>query len=104
MDFLVLPAVLLVLFLLSAFFSGSETVLFSLTSAQRNRIRERDPEAAARIGRCLEDSALLLSTLLVGNTIVNFLIATLGYRMFETYFPRLGGFVAVPVMTVALPR
>lgn len=102
MDFLVLPAVLLVLFLLSAFFSGSETVLFSLTSAQRNRIRERDPEAAARIGRCLEDSALLLSTLLVGNTIVNFLIATLGYRMFETYFPRLGGFVAVPVMTVAL--
>lgn len=102
MDGFVLPAVLLVLFLLSAFFSGSETVLFSLTSAQSGRIRERDPEAAARIGRCLEDSALLLSTLLVGNTIVNFLIATLGYRMFETYFPGKGGLIAVPAMTVAL--
>ena len=94
--------VLVILFLLSAFFSGSETVLFSLTSAQHNRIRERDPKAAKRIGSCLEDSALLLSTLLVGNTLVNFAIATLGYRLFEDCFPGRGAVFAIPVMTVAL--
>ncbi|MBR2981818.1 MAG: HlyC/CorC family transporter [Kiritimatiellae bacterium] len=102
MSEIVMLSVLGALFLLSAFFSGSETVLFSLTSAQRSRIRERDGEADARISRCLEDSALLLSTLLVGNTIVNFLIATIGYRIFESCFPGRGGFFAIPVMTVAL--
>jgi putative hemolysin len=93
---------LLALLVLSAFFSGSETVLFSLTAAQRSRIRERDKEAAERINRCLEDSALLLSTLLVGNTIVNFVIATIGYRLLEMLCPGKGGFLAVPVMTIVL--
>jgi len=93
---------LLALFALSAFFSGSETVVFSVTPAQRQRIRSRDRRADERIGRCLADSALLLSTLLVGNTFVNFAIASVGYRLFAASLPTGGGFVAVPVMTVLL--
>ena len=93
---------MLVLFALSAFFSGSETILFSITPAQRQRIRERDAAADTRIGRCLSDSARLLSTLLVGNTLVNFAIAALGYRLFVRMMPGVGGLLAVPVMTVAL--
>lgn len=95
-------AVLAVLFCLSAFFSGSETILFSLTGAQRSRIRLRDPAADRAIGRCVEDSAMLLSTLLVGNTFVNFAIATVGYGLFSSAFPAWGGVAAVPVMTVLL--
>ena len=95
-------ALLALLFALSAFFSGSETILFSLTPSQRCRIRERDPEADARIGRCLEDSALLLSTILVGNTFVNFAVATVGFRMLSALWPGVGGFVAVPAMTALL--
>ena len=97
-----LLAVLAVLVVLSAFFSGSETILFSLTSVQRSRIRARDARADARIARCVDDSALLLATLLVGNTIVNFAIATIGYKLFSGAFPVWGGFVAVPAMTVLL--
>ena len=93
--------ILVALFALSFFFSGSETILFSLTTAQRQRIAERDARAGARVAECLRDSALLLSTLLVGNTLVNFAIAALGYRLFVRSFPG-GGFLAVPVMTVAL--
>ena len=89
------------LFLLSAFFSGSETVLFSLTGAQRARIRSRSEKADAVISRCLSDQAVLFSTLLVGNTLVNFLISTIGYRLFAGAFDA-GGWLAVPVMTVAL--
>lgn len=89
------------LFALSFFFSGSETILFSLTSVQRRRIASRSPAAGASIAECLGDSALLLSTLLVGNTLVNFAIATLGYRLFAARLPG-GGLVAVPVMTAAL--
>ena len=95
-------ALLVVLFCLSAFFSGSETILFSLTGAQRQRIRAADPEADRRISACVADSAMLLSTLLVGNTLVNFAIATVGYGLFSDLLPGWGGFVAVPAMTVFL--
>jgi CBS domain containing-hemolysin-like protein len=94
--------VLALLLALSAFFSSSETILFSLTPASRMRIRERDAAADRFIGKCLDDSAALLSTLLVGNTLVNFAVATLGYRIFAGMFPTVGPVVAVPVMTVVL--
>ena len=95
-------AILVALFLLSSFFSGSETILFSLTEAQRMRIRRRNPAADRRIAACVGDSAMLLSTLLVGNTLVNFAIATIGYGLFASAFPTWGGFAAVPAMTVFL--
>ena len=94
-------AALAVLIALSFFFSGSETIVFSLTPLQRQRIRERDPRADRRIGECLQDSAMLLSTLLVGNTLVNFAIASIGYALFSSRLAG-GGFIAVPAMTVAL--
>ena len=90
------------LFLLSAFFSGSETVLFSLTGSQRARIRERSRKADARISRCLSDKAVLFSTLLVGNTFVNFIISTVGYCLFDNLGFDGSGLLALPVMTLLL--
>ena len=89
------------LFILSAFFSSAETVLFSLTGAQRARIKSRNPDADVRIGRCLADKAALFSTLLVGNTFVNFAISTLGYYLISDWLPSCG-WLAIPVMTVLL--
>ena len=96
-----LIAALVVLFLLSAFFSSAETVLFSLTGAQRARIKSRNPAADAVIGRCLSDKAVLFSTLLVGNTFVNFAVSTLGYYIIATNWPS-RSYLAIPVMTVML--
>ena len=93
---------LAVLFALSAFFSASETILFSLTPTQRHEIRRRDAKADEAVGRCLDDSAVLLSTILVGNTLVNFAVATIGYRLMVALLGFSGGWLAVPVMTVAL--
>ena len=89
------------LFALSAFFSSAETVLFSLNGSQRARIKSRNPEADVRIGKCLDDQAALFSTLLVGNTFVNFAISTLGYYLLSSLIPS-GGWLAIPVMTVLL--
>jgi len=94
-------AALIVLVLLSAFFSSAETVLFSLTGAQRARIKAKSPRSDRHIARCLSDKAVLFSTLLVGNTFVNFAIATIGYWLFSRLRPG-GGWMAVPVMTVVL--
>ena len=93
--------VLALLFLLSAFFSSAETVLLSLTGAQRARLKTRNAADDRRIANCLSDKALLFSTLLVGNTFVNFAIAALGYRIMSEHLPS-GGWLAVPVMTVLL--
>lgn len=92
---------IIVLFLLSAFFSSAETVLFSLTGAERARIKAANPRADRAIARCLADKAVLFSTLLVGNTFVNFALATLGYRLFAAAIPT-SPWLAVPVMTILL--
>ena len=93
--------ILAVLIVLSAFFSSAETVLFSLTGAQRARIRARNPRADAQIARCLADKAVLFSTLLVGNTFVNFAIASIGYRLFARWMPGYE-WLTVPVVTAVL--
>ena len=94
-------AVLVVLIALSAFFSSAETVLFSLTGAQRARIKARNPHADVMIAKCLADKAILFSTLLVGNTFVNFAIASVGYRLFLRWIPELA-WLTVPVVTAIL--
>ena len=93
--------ILVVLFVLSAFFSSAETVLFSLTGSQREKIRGRSATADARIGKCLSDKPVLFSTLLVGNTFVNFAISSIGYWLIDRLLPG-RGWLAVPVMTVLL--
>ena len=93
--------ILVVLLALSAFFSSAETVLFSLTGAQRARIKAKSPRADRLISGALEDKAILFSTHLVGNTFVNFAIATIGYHLFAKWIPA-APWLAVPVMTVLL--
>lgn len=98
---MILTAAVLALILLSAFFSSAETVFFSLTGAQRMSIRKRNPRSDAMISRCLDDKAILFSTLLVGNTFVNFAIASIGYRIFLRWMPSLS-WLSVPAVTLLL--
>jgi CBS domain containing-hemolysin-like protein len=55
----------------SAFFSGSETALFSLTPGKREELKNSRPDAARRIDALLSDPGRLLGTLLLGNLIAN---------------------------------
>jgi putative hemolysin len=65
------------LLMMSAFFSASETALFSLTRSNIEELSQRRSEPAARrLVRLLEDPRELLIVLLSGNTIVNILAAT----------------------------
>ena len=64
-------AAIVVLLIFSAFFSGSEAALFSLTPGQREELRTSHPGASRRIERLLASPGRLLGTLLLGNLIVN---------------------------------
>lgn len=64
---------------LSAFFSGSETALLSLSPAQVQRIREQRSALGEQLSRLLAEPEVLLSTILIGNTFVNAALASVGY-------------------------
>jgi gliding motility-associated protein GldE len=63
--------ILFVLFLLSAFFSGSEVALFSLDRKKVKRELESNPLIGRYLLSLLEYPRRLLVTILLGNTIVN---------------------------------
>ena len=95
-------AALAVLLGLSAFFSSAETALFSLSPMQTHRIRRNHPKLAKRIEALLAAPTDLLSSILIGNTIVNIAAAELGYLIANAFMPTHAEIVAIPVMTVAL--
>ncbi|MBQ7187873.1 MAG: HlyC/CorC family transporter [Kiritimatiellae bacterium] len=94
--------VLLTLFVLSACFSGSETVLFSLSAMQVQRIKTRNPVAGERLEGLLKRPSTVLSTLLVGNSFVNFAIASIGYLTLDKLTPDYAEIICVPLLTLLL--
>lgn len=60
-----------VLLAFSAFFSGSEAALFSLTPGKRDELRTARPRASRRVEYLLNDPASTLATLLLANLVVN---------------------------------
>ncbi len=72
------PLFIIVLFLLSAFFSGSETALFSLSRIQLKKLENADNPSAKRVLKLLKKPRKLLITLLLGNTFVNMAISSIG--------------------------
>ena len=63
--------VLIVLLLLSGFFSSAETALFSISRAKARHIAKEKGFANALIKRMKDDPHRLLSTILIGNNLVN---------------------------------
>jgi len=69
--------VLICLFALSAFFSGSETALFSIPKFRLRKFREQEGRTGRRIAQLLDRPNRLLATLLTGNMIVNVLASAM---------------------------
>lgn len=95
----------LTLFLLlccSAFFSSAETALFSVNPIQIHRLRHRQPHRADLIDRLLAQPMPLLSTVLIGNTLVNVAAAALGYVIAGELVPDYAEAVSIPAMTALL--
>jgi len=68
---LLLP--LFVLILISAFFSGSETALFSLTGHQQLQLKNSRALSSGKLLTLLAETRSLLITLLLGNMVINVL-------------------------------
>ncbi|MBI3316547.1 MAG: HlyC/CorC family transporter [Candidatus Omnitrophica bacterium] len=62
---------------LSAFFSASETALFSLTRMEKRRLEERHPIASIWISKHLENPRRTLISIIIGNLVVNTLASAM---------------------------
>lgn len=62
---------ILVLVMLSAFFSSAETALSTANRVRMRALEEEGNHAAAKVNRILDNYSKMLSTILIGNNIVN---------------------------------
>ena len=63
--------IVIVLVLLSAFFSSAETALSTVNRVRMRTLEDEGNKRAARVNRILENYSKMLSTILIGNNIVN---------------------------------
>lgn len=80
---------LLICLLLSAFFSAAETALFSIGRARARHLAKDASRSAALILRMKEDPHRLLTTVLIGNNLVNIGAASLATAISINYFSTL---------------
>ena len=102
MTTLLLGIVFLALLSCSAFFSSAETAYFSIDPIQLRRIAEKRPATGDRLRAILANPTRLLSTLLIGNTLVNLALANVGYLLAERWTPGYAEAVAIPAVTLLL--
>lgn len=95
-------ALLILLLVASAFFSGAETALFCLNRLQINRMMKERPPRGAMVENLMAAPTNLLSTLLIGNTLVNVAAAALGFAIADRLAPGRGEAISIPAMTVIL--
>ncbi len=76
----------LLLLVLSALISGSETALFSLTHNDIHDLRENRSASAEQVLKLLQNVDLLLATILVVNNLVNICIVILSSKVIDSLF------------------
>jgi len=87
---------------LSAFFSSSETAIFSLPREWIDRQAATDDSRAHVLKELHDDSHRLLVTLLVGNNVVNIAISSITTVLVASYLPAGAAVVVTTVLTSSL--
>lgn len=93
---------LFVLLLLSAFFSSAETALTSLNPLRIRNLAEDGNKQALRVEGILDNPAKMLSTVLIGNNIVNISITSLSTTMAIQFFGNAAVGIVTGILTIVL--
>ncbi len=95
-------AVVIVLLLMSALFSGSETALTAASRARMHALESEGDERAKRVNKLLEHPERLISTILLGNNLVNIMASAVATSLLINLFGEVGVFYATALMTVVV--
>lgn len=91
---------LIILLILSGFFSMSETALMSLSKIRTRHMVEEGVKGAKLVQKLTEDPNKLLGAILIGNNIVNIGASAIATTLFVDLLGASGAGVATAVMTV----
>jgi len=93
---------IIVLLFGSAFFSGSETALTAASEARIHGLANRGDDRAGAVEKLRHHKEKLISTLLIGNNIVNVLATSLATSAAIAYFGETGVLISTVGMTILL--
>ena len=98
-DLLLLGGIL-VLLVMSAYFSGSETALTAASRHRMHTLAQQGDRRAGLVNRLWERRERVIGAILVGNNLVNILASTLSASLFISWFGDAGIAYATLMMTV----
>ncbi len=87
--------IIIILILLSAFFSSAETALTTVNRIRMRNLAEEGNKRAEKVLKIIDDSAKMLSAILIGNNIVNLSVSA----VVTTFSMRIWGDVSVSIAT-----
>lgn len=94
--------ILLILLVLSGFFSSAETALFSISKTRARHIAKQEGKSYSLILRMKNDPHRLLSTILIGNNVVNVGAAALATSIVIGILPNYAVGIATGIMTLLI--
>lgn len=92
--------ILIILIGLSGFFSASETALTSLSKIRIRQMIEENTKGAETINKLVENPSKMLSSILVGNNVVNIAASALATSIAIRQFGENGVGIATGIMTI----
>jgi len=95
----IISGTVIVLILISAFFSGSETALTATSRARMHELERRGNRRAATVNRLLAMPERLIGSVLFGNNLTNILASALATTVFVELFGTAGVALATLAMT-----
>lgn len=98
MAYSIVAMVVLVIF--SAYFSATETAFTSLNKIRMKNMANDGNKKAREVMELSENYDSILSTILVGNNIVNIVLSTVTTVLFIGLYPKYGGTIATVVVTL----
>ena len=94
---------IIILLIISAFFSGSETGFTASSEGKIHRLAKDGNKRAKIVKKLLEKRDELMATILIGNNIVNILASALATSIAIEYFGDDGGvLLATAIMTILI--
>lgn len=94
--------VLIILLILSAFFSSAETALTTSNKIRLRSMAEDGNKRAARVLRITENSGKMLSAILIGNNIVNLSASSIATSLAIRLWGSVGAGIATGILTVLI--
>ena len=104
MDSTLIQQIIAMIFLviMSAYFSATETAFSSLNKTRLKTLIEKGNKRAELTYNLSENYDKLISTILIGNNIVNIAVASIGTVLFVKYYGDMGATISTIVITVAV--